>query len=1121
MVEVIYHLADIHITANLERQEEYKDVLKKAINKIKGDKRDKLVVIVGDLFHEKTKVYQEANVMARNFLKELGDVCETIITPGNHDVAIDNEHRTDSIEATLCNLIKKNKINYLTENKIYKIRGINFGVTKMTNNLVTKIENKKKGEIYVGLYHGTLYKSQTNDGYKFEDKNKIKASNFKDYDYTMLGDIHLYQYMNKKKTIAYCGSLIQQNFGESINNHGMLVWNLKNKTSELMEIENKYIYKTHIVRDIKNTKIENIEGKKCRLRLKYENINILKMYEYEEKIEEIYDIKSITRKEILNKENNKDDIKQISEENPSEVIKRYCEEKKIKLDDKGLEVLKKMIDEEYKKIEVVSRGIKLYELEFSGLLKYGNDNLIKFHELNGVNMLTGKNALGKSSIIDILLFTLYDKYSRGVGKEILNIRRENGYSILRLELNNKKYTIQRKIIKGRVDVHIFKGYLSKEEIISELKDEGNKNISEDGKKNIDKQIVNMFGNYNDMIMTSIILQVGQNFIDVEDKEKKRLLIEMLGLDVYERIRKRCGVEDRNLTLNIMSSIKKRMSEVNYENLIKTQNKEINIKQNKGEELKDIYKSVLVKKNVLESNIGKININIDESELKLNDNQTKIKIIKKEKNKLENNNEDENTITKENKNKEKKLNNLYEKKNETLEDKNKLENESKEIHTKIKKLKEEEKISQKNIKKIQNNIDKDENINEYEKNKEKITKKINKKKMLINNLEIIKETNKYLLEHKFEKKCKCCEKNKEIHKSIGYIEKIEKINEELKQYENIENELERIEKIIIKIKENEKNKNENEKELLKHEIIKNKIKLNNERLKKINEELIKIKENEIINKKIKKTEKEIKENNCKLENINKLKSLKEKEKEILEVISKTENDIEEYNKKKVDIEELKKINEEYEKIDEDIKKNNNETIILIEKKTLNKSLMDEQNKLYKESEDIQNKINTYKNILELYKNGLLEYIMNDKLKLLEKKVNNSIRSISDYEVKIKVEKDKVIFYKLEKMNRKSNIIKEVNARQLSGYERIAFNLSLRLGLNSMNIMTKNNFIIIDEGLSAADKVNVNKFTNLIEIIKKEYEICIIISHIDEIKNQKGRILEIEYDEETMESHIEIR
>ena len=37
----------------------------------------------------------------------------------------------------------------------------------------------------------------------------------------MLGDIHKYQYLNKEKTIAYSGSLVQQNFGESINLHGM------------------------------------------------------------------------------------------------------------------------------------------------------------------------------------------------------------------------------------------------------------------------------------------------------------------------------------------------------------------------------------------------------------------------------------------------------------------------------------------------------------------------------------------------------------------------------------------------------------------------------------------------------------------------------------------------------------------------------------------------------------------------------------------------------------------------------------------------------------------------------------------------------------------------------------
>ena len=51
---------------------------------------------------------------------------------------------------------------------------------------------------------------------------------------------------------------------------------------------------------------------------------------------------------------------------------------------------------------------------------------------------------------------------------------------------------------------------------------------------------------------------------------------------------------------------------------------------------------------------------------------------------------------------------------------------------------------------------------------------------------------------------------------------------------------------------------------------------------------------------------------------------------------------------------------------------------------------------------------------------------------------------------------------------------------------------------MNILNKNNFIIIDEGFSAADSDNVNKISYLIDVINKEYDICLLISHIDEIK-----------------------
>lgn len=45
-----------------------------------------------------------------------------------------------------------------------------------------------------------------------------------------------------KKTIpvSYSGSLIQQNFGESVSNHGYLWWDLETKTFEAYDIKTNY-----------------------------------------------------------------------------------------------------------------------------------------------------------------------------------------------------------------------------------------------------------------------------------------------------------------------------------------------------------------------------------------------------------------------------------------------------------------------------------------------------------------------------------------------------------------------------------------------------------------------------------------------------------------------------------------------------------------------------------------------------------------------------------------------------------------------------------------------------------------------------------------------------------------
>ena len=46
--------------------------------------------------------------------------------------------------------------------------------------------------------------------------------------------------IKKEIPVNYCGSLIQQNFGEIVSNHGYLWWDLPSRTFEERNIESNY-----------------------------------------------------------------------------------------------------------------------------------------------------------------------------------------------------------------------------------------------------------------------------------------------------------------------------------------------------------------------------------------------------------------------------------------------------------------------------------------------------------------------------------------------------------------------------------------------------------------------------------------------------------------------------------------------------------------------------------------------------------------------------------------------------------------------------------------------------------------------------------------------------------------
>ena len=63
---------------------------------------------------------------------------------------------------------------------------------------------------------------------------------------------------------------------------------------------------------------------------------------------------------------------------------------------------------------------KLKQLRWSNIYCYGSDNVIDFTKLSGVVSLVGKNKTGKSSVLDIIIYLLFNHINRGTVHDLCN-----------------------------------------------------------------------------------------------------------------------------------------------------------------------------------------------------------------------------------------------------------------------------------------------------------------------------------------------------------------------------------------------------------------------------------------------------------------------------------------------------------------------------------------------------------------------------------------------------------------------------------------------------------------------------------------------------------------------------
>lgn len=575
-VSKIVHCADIHVR-NVRRHTEYETQFQKFYSKILEVKDDDTVIYVGgDIVHTKTDMSPELIRVVSEFLTNLANIAPTVVIAGNHDANLNNPDRLDALTPIIENLNHPN-LFYLRDTGLYKLGNVVFSVMAVFDEKDKYIlaDEIKEDVIKIAFYHGPVTNAVTGVG--FEIHSSVDISLFDGFDYAMLGDIHQYQFLNAEKTIAYCSSLIQQNFGETYDNHGFILWDLNSKTSEFYHLDNGYGFHTLIIADGKTIPYnKNIITSKSRVRVRVSKTTetiakeLVSEIKNDLKVDEI----SITKQDIISTNSNIDivkssnlDVRNIETQN--QLIKDYLN-LTLNLDitgdllDRVFEINKKSNALLVNTDDVIRNIVwKPKKFEFSNMFSYGEDNIIDFSNLRGIQGLFGPNASGKSSLLDALCFCLFDTTSRAYkADQIINTKKNWFQCKFNFEIDGIDYFIEKKGTKnaqGKVKV-IIDFYC--------LDPSGDRRVLNGEQRRDTNSIIKSYiGSYEDFTLMCLSIQNnGTNFVDKSQTERKEILATFLDLNIFEALHDLANAEYKKI-ITLIDNTNSKELELEIESLL--------------------------------------------------------------------------------------------------------------------------------------------------------------------------------------------------------------------------------------------------------------------------------------------------------------------------------------------------------------------------------------------------------------------------------------------------------------------------------------------------------------------------------------------------------------------------
>jgi DNA repair exonuclease SbcCD ATPase subunit/DNA repair exonuclease SbcCD nuclease subunit len=529
----LFHVSDIHIRT-LKRHTEYKEVFDRLFSYINDNATENdAVVITGDIVHAKLDMSPELVQLLVYFFS--GFNIPTIVILGNHDMNLNNMHRIDAISPIL-DVINKPNITFIKENGLFEYGGVVFNhmaVDVAPSNYI--MANQFNADYKIALHHGAVNSAKTDIGYTISNEN-VTTAMFDGHDITLLGDIHKpAQYLNDEKTIAYPGSLIQQNYGEALN-HGILVWDIEKRNAEFVEIVNDYGYVTFEVNGTTLVKSPSQVPTKPRVRIIFNGTTAADMKKIITMIRSKYQVQdiSIQRKSDSVSVNNNSSInignvRDVEYQNT--LITDYIGLSFPMATAEELDAIRHINRTINSKLPILDsvRHMTWHPIsfKFDNMFSYGDNNVIDFENINGVNGLFAANTSGKSSLLDAITYTIFDKCSKtGKAHEVLNNKKSQFRGEFKFEMNGIVYTIVREGIK-RKDGHV--------KVLVDFYTES-ENLNGDERSDTNKNIRKYLGTYDDFILTAFSLQAdNNNFIEKSQRERKDLLSQFLDISVFEQL----------------------------------------------------------------------------------------------------------------------------------------------------------------------------------------------------------------------------------------------------------------------------------------------------------------------------------------------------------------------------------------------------------------------------------------------------------------------------------------------------------------------------------------------------------------------------------------------------------